>query len=73
MRNHILHGRRILSISNEMEEIHLVAFMEYFCLNEKQNCPLKVIKWIPSFHLKWRGSKYACRNFPRIKAWRDSI
>jgi hypothetical protein len=44
MRNHILQGRRILSISNEMEGIHLIAFRGYFCSNEKQNCPIKVIK-----------------------------
>jgi hypothetical protein len=28
-------GRRILSISNEMEGIYLVSFREYFCPNEK--------------------------------------
>jgi hypothetical protein len=37
MKKHMpLNGTWILSISNEMEGIHLVVFRGYFCPNEKK-------------------------------------
>jgi hypothetical protein len=46
MKKHMpLNGTWILSISNEMEGIHLVVFRGYFCPNEKKS--LKIIKLSP--------------------------